>query len=212
MPAWFTATNPIAYGNTDAWHWRNPQWPLTLESVDQFYAHLLLRMVSDDTANRLKWAPYLKSFPWVDRWCPDDEDPKIPIMSRERYREVLRHLWLRGVNGMQIFNPKRAGYKEITFGEVEDAVSVYDEMLEYADFLERGTVLCTDYPAAQDNGVIWSGLRLDDRAVVRLFKQGGGEATIRIEPWPLQTIELRADAASKTYRLRRTPDKVTVEE
>ena len=31
----------------------------------------------------------------------------------ERYREVLRHLWLRGADGMHIFQPRRTGFEDI---------------------------------------------------------------------------------------------------
>jgi hypothetical protein len=102
MPAMFSATNPIAYGNTVYWRSWNTHWLVNREHVDEFYFHLLIRMVSVDQANVAQWAPYLKCYPWVARWCSDDKDPIIPIMSRARYREVLRHLWLRGADGMQI--------------------------------------------------------------------------------------------------------------
>ena len=170
----FTATNPVAYGNTVFMHHVDKAIWADGERVDQAYAHLLLRMVSDNAANCLAWAPEKDCFPWVARWCPDDEDPKVPIMSRARYREVLRHIWLRGADGIQIFQPRRRGYKDIVMSEMEDAVIVYDEMLAYRGLLDEGQVMCTDVPGVQDDGAVWSGLRTQDRAVVRAFKQGGG--------------------------------------
>jgi hypothetical protein len=202
VPALFSATNPIAYGNTVYWRSWNKRWPVDREHVDQFYFHLLIRMVSVDRANVARWAPYLKCFPWVDRWCPDDEDPSIPIMSRERYREVLRHLWLRGVTGMQIFQPHRPGFEDICLSEVQDAVAIYDEMLADWELLDAGTPLSYAVPKPQDNGVVWSGMRLGARAVVRTFKQGGGQSHIKIEPWPGKTIQLEAAPVGQTYRLR----------
>ncbi len=193
IPPFFTATNPVAYGNTLFW---KPGTPLDREHVDQFYTRILLNDVSNDTANRLLWAPERKSIPWVCRWCPDDEDPKIPAMSRERYREVLRHLWLRGVADMQVFNPVYPGHEETAVGEVQDAVAVYDEMLEYRDFLEKGEPLCLDAPAA--DGVLWSGLRLEDRAVVRVFN-----GKVAVEPWPGRKMTLEADQKGRTYLLTR---------
>ena len=201
VPPFFTATNPVAYGNTLFFQAWKPEFHLDREHVDEFSTHILLNDVSNDTANRLVWAPGRRSVPWVCRWCPDDEDPKIPIMTRERYREVLRHLWLRGISGMQVFNPVNRGYEQIALGEVQDAVGVYDEMLEYRDFMESGTPLCLDVPKAQDDGVLWSGLRLGDRAVVRTFKQGGSKSSVTIQPWPGRKITLEADGAGRTYLL-----------
>ncbi len=204
LPPFFTATNPVAYGNTLFFHGWSPRFRLDREHVDEFYTRTLLNNVSNDAANRRVWAPGRRSVPWVCRWCPDDDDPKIPIMTRARYREVLRHLWLRGVAAMQVFNPVNKGFEEMAVAEVQDAVSVYDEMLEYRDFLDKGTPLCLDVPKAQDSGVLWSGLALGDRAVVRTFKPGGtagGGAEVTIEPWPGRKVTLRADATGRTYLL-----------
>ena len=201
VPAFFTASNPVAYGNTVCFQqWKN-EFALDREHVDEFYTHLLLGEVSADAANRLVWARGRSSVPWVCRWCPDDENPKIPIMTRERYREVLRHLWLRGISGMQVFNAVHEGFEEMAVAEVQDAVKIYDEMLEYRDIMDRGTPLCLAVPEAQDEGVLWSGLRLDDRAVVRTFKQGGGKAALTIEPWPGKKIGIDAIPLGRTYLL-----------
>jgi hypothetical protein len=137
----------------------------------------------------------------VIRWCPDVEDPKLPIMSRERYREVLRHIWLRGADGMQVFNATRRGHDELVLNEVADAVAVYDEMLAFREFLDNGEIMCTDVPPEQDDGVVWSGLRLADRAVVRVFKQGGGTAEVTVEPWPGAGITLPATDRGTTFVL-----------
>ena len=180
----FTATNPVAYGNTNyyRWEWKD-YYSLDREHVDQFYSHILLRQVSDNAANRMDYAPQKASFPWVVRWCPDTLDPSIPVLSRRRYREVLRHIWLRGADGMQIFNPPRKGYDELVLNEVVDAVRIYDEMLAYRDFLDRGKVMNTEVPAVQNPGVFWSGLRVENRALVRVFRPGGASDAITFEPW-----------------------------
>jgi len=209
VPGLFTATNPVAYGNTVFWGCWQKDWPLDREHVDQFYTHLLLRMVSADAANLRQYAPEKKSVPWISRWCPDVEDDRIPILSRARYREVLRHIWLRGAAGMQIFNPSRPGYEDVVMAEAEDAVAVYDEMLAYARFLDDGESMCLADPQRQDNGVLWSGLRLKDEAVVRVIKQGGGQQPLTFEAWPGKQVTLEAPAAGRTYLLKLAADKVT---
>jgi len=213
-PPMFNATNPVAYGNTVFFKvfWK-PSYKLDREHVDQFYTYLLLQQVSANAANVRDYAPQIKAVPWISRWCPDEMDPKIPILSRERYREVLRHLWLRGTEGMQIFNPTwgRQGFHHICVTEVQDAVAVYDEMLACREFLDKGEVLCTDMPAPQDDGVIWSGLRLGDRAVIRTFKQGGGTAKITIEPWAGRKITLQATDKGETRVLVLENEKVRIE-
>ena len=54
----------------------------------------------------------------------------------------------------------------------------------------------------QDDGVLWSGRRLENEAVVRTVKQGGGTAKIAIEPWPGRRVELQAAEHGETYLLR----------
>jgi hypothetical protein len=216
VPAMFTATNPTVYGMTTFFDYWKPEYRLERERVDQFYTHFLLRDVSNETANRQIFAPHLESIPWVARWCPDGpggvgEQAKRPIMSRERYREVLRHLWFRGINGMQIFNHVVPGYEHMAVFEVEDAVAIYDEALQFRDFLEGGEVMNLTVPKLQDSGVVWSGLRLANRAVVRVFKQGMGASKLTVEPWPKKRAVLNATSTGETYLLELATDgKVSV--
>jgi hypothetical protein len=205
-----TASNPVAYGNTYFWKFWDESWPIDRRHVDRFYTHLLLRHVSNDTANRLIYAPEKDSFPWVARWCPDAGDPEIPIVSRQAYREALRHLWLRGADGMQIFNATRKGYDDLVFTEVIDAVAIYDEMLAYRDLLDTGKPMCLEVPGMQFAGVLWSGRRLPDKAVVRVISQGDKPATVTIDAWPDKQVELKAPVDGATYLLRLEGEKVTV--
>ena len=208
VPSMVTATNPVAYGNDYFWRFWNKKWTLDRRHVDRFYQHLLLRQVSDDSANKLTFAPEMDSFPWVARWCPDVGDPKIPMISREAYREALRHIWLRGADGLQIFNATRKGYEDIVFAEVADAVAVYDELLAYVRFLDAGEILCCDVPDVQYRGVLWSGLRLEKEAVVRAISQSGAAAKVEIEPWPGAAVVIEAPAAGATYVLKREEEAV----
>lgn len=202
-PTLFTATNPIAYGIDTAFLalWKK-EYPLDQEHVDQFYTHILLRQVSADSANRQKQAPYMASIPWVGRWVADFMDKKVPIMSRDRYREVLRHLWLRGIDGMQVFNPIHALDKiGMAIAEVEDAATIYNEMLAYREFLEKGVPINLNYPMIQAEGAIWSGLRYQDEAIVRVFWPGKIIGSLVIEPWPGRKVTVNNPVRGTTYRL-----------
>jgi hypothetical protein len=203
-PALFTTTNPVAYGNDEffAKTWR-AEWPLDRLHVDRFYTHLLLRQVSADEANRQGVAPEVTSMAWVARWVPDDGDPQIPVMSREAYREALRHLWLRGVDAMAVFNARHDGFEEMAVLEVVDAAAVYDEMLAFVEFLDGGDVLHTDVPERQHEGVLWSGLRLGERAIVRVTSQSALDQAVVLEPWPGRRVELEARPEGRTWLIER---------
>jgi hypothetical protein len=208
----FTASNPVAYGMTLFFNQWKKSFRLDQEHVDQFYTHLLLREVSAETANRQIFAPHMQSIPWVARWCKQ-EDPageSRPVMSRQRYREALRHLWLRGVDGMQIFNSVEPGFEQMSVYEIVDAVSVYDEMLGLSEVLTGGEPLNLAIPKMQDAGILWSGVRKGESAVVRTFKQGGGTGVVTVEAWPGKQKKLRASSSGETYLLNLKGGEVTV--
>jgi hypothetical protein len=215
---WFSAANPVAYGNT-AWHklnWKKEwPWPLDQAHMDRVYTQVMLGQISINERNLRQIAPTTETIPWVDRYCMDDPDPKIPMLSRERYREILRHCWLRGADGMQIFNPhyrpEDPATSVIQYDEVADAVAVYDEMLAYRKFLDHGEVMNTEPPIATDDGPLWSGLRVGDEAVVRTFTQAAKKVPVTITPFTGgPTVTLACPPAGATYLLTRTGDKIKI--
>ncbi len=218
----FTATNPVAYGNT-IWyreHWKDERnWPLDTAHMDRIYTHVMLAQISDNAENTKRTAPEKQCIPWVDRFCADDRDEKIPILSRERYREILRHCWLRGADGMQIFNPNwfpdRPERQAIMTEEIEDAVAVYDEMLAFRPVLDRGVVLNTVIPKPEEDGPIWSGRQFGDAAVVRAFTQGSAKAKFNLiltdSAGKQVSVELECPPAGQTYRITLKDGKASVE-
>jgi len=217
----YTAANPVVYGTTLYYRqsWRkeaNPDWPLDVPHMDRLYTQLMLSQISTHEANARRVAPELLSIPWVDRFCADDKDPKIPILSRERYREILRHTWLRGADGMQIFNPVWFAddpvRSPIAVEEIEDAVAIYDEMLAYREFLDDGETMDLTIPKATSDGPIWSGLKLKDRALIRAFTMGGEAVTAKITPFENgPEVDLTCPPDGATYVLTLSDDKVDVQ-
>lgn len=70
------------------------------------------------------------------------------------------------------------------------------------ELLERGEVLNRGVPREQDDGVVWSGMRLGERAVVRALKQGSGKGKLAVRPWSQRELELETDGEGHTYILR----------
>lgn len=204
----FTATNPVAYGIDSAfltvWS-RGQATKVDQVSVDRAYMHLLLRQPSADAANRAVKAPYLHAVPWVARWVRDLAHLQTPMMSRPAYREALRHLWLRGAAAMQVFNPLQPGHTAESLAEVQDAVAVYDEMLAYSALLDHGQVMSYVIPSVDHEGLIWSGLRGEDSAVIRVYAQGATVLSpLRLTVWAGQTVALPVPLGSGvTYQITR---------
>ena len=212
----YTAANPVVYGDTNAYdlHWKeHPGWPLDEAHMDRVYTEVMFAQISGYEANALREAPEKQSVPWVDRYCADNPDPKIPILSRPRYREILRHAWLRGADAMQVFNPDwfKDARHNIELEELEDAQAIYDEMLGYRKFLDGGTPINLDAPSATYDGPIWSGRRLGDEALVRGFTQGTHAVTATITPFEGgPAVEIACPPEGATYLIRRDGGKVAV--
>jgi hypothetical protein len=128
-----------------------------------------------------------------------------PIMSRVRYREALRHLWLRGIDGMQVFNSTTPGHAEIAILEVEDAQNIYDEMLAFRHFQERGSPINLA-PYTPEITLLWSGLRLDNEVIIRAISLRERADMLSVEPWPGAHVSLSASTEGTTWRLRYDPD------
>ena len=125
-------------------------------------------------------------------------------MSRAAYREALRHLWLRGTAAMQVFNPLSKTHAAESLAEVQDAVAVYDEMLAWRDLLDHGEVLNYQVPGPDDHGLLWSGLRTANAALVRLYPLAkDGPKWLDLTIWPGQRVLLQVSAGGISYRVER---------
>ncbi len=214
----FNATNPVAYGNdieySILWDkiWKEPKkTPLNQKNMDQLYTYVMLSQTSEDTANAQRWAPETLSIPWVCRYCPDMEDEKVPILSRTRYREILRHLWLRGADSLQVFNAYRPKYPELRAEELEDAVTSYNEILKYRKLLDNGKVMNTKVPLVEETGAIWSGLYNDDEAVIRAFSPYSKTVSFNVSIWKNTGKQhLKATPEGITYHLTRDGSNINV--
>jgi hypothetical protein len=201
-PLFFTDTNPIAYGIDTYYFSAWPEGhPVTRKNVDRFYTHLLLRQVSVDARNRAKLRPDLGAVAWVSRWVPDHPERRAPVMSRAAYREALRHLWLRGIDAMQVFNRAREGFEQYAVREVEDVQRVYNEMLAYREFLDDGEVMNFTVPDNKVPSVMWSGLKLGDHAVVRVTNLGSDRTSVEVCLTKARCKRLAVPHDSRTYQL-----------
>ena len=202
-PTLLSASNPVAYGVDAAFLglW-DKDLPADRRDIDRTYLHILLRQVSADAANRRRVAPQVDAVVWVARDHRTLADRAMPTMSRAAYREALRHLWLRGASAMQVYNGLRPGQSAAALAEVQDAATVYDELLKHRDFLEQGEVMSLDTPAPQHDGALWSGLRLGDHAVVRAVSLSGADTTVEIGGWQGFSLPVTATVGGVTYVVR----------
>jgi len=205
----FSATNPIAYGiDTALLPLAEAHPPAGQAALDRLYLHVLLRQVSADAWNRQQQHSAQVAVPWVARRVVDEQQ-QTPAMSRAAYREGLRHLWLRGVAAMQVFNPTAGGRAwRRALAEAQDVQHVYDQMLAVGDLLEHGEVMNYQVPLPGEPGLLWSGLRDDSRAVVRVTRNGSPRAALLLQPWRGEIVLLPAPPEGASYLLTRGDDKI----
>ncbi|WP_269540964.1 hypothetical protein [Cerasicoccus fimbriatus] len=203
-PSFFTHSNPYAYGNTLSFELA--ELPLTLpqRDIDAFYTQLLLRYTSVDSLNRAQSAPYLGSIPWVARVVRDSPNNNLPTMSREAYREALRHLWLRDIDSMLVFNSPALTPDEHR-AEIEDVVAVWSEFEAFRKLLADGKALNFAVTNSQSERCLWSGMANTSTAVIRVTPIGDQPAgQISIPIWEnVIKLTINADKCS-TYKIWRS--------
>jgi len=164
-PLLFTQSNPYAYGNTLSYELAGLPIDLAQAQVDKFYLGLLLRHASIDAKNRKLTNSQIGAVVWVARVVRDSDQSDIPVMSRSAYREALRHLWLRGIGGMMVFNPLRLT-KDEHVAEIADAASVWREMSQHLSMLKRGEPANVGHQNA--SGYIWSSITTARQSLLRI--------------------------------------------
>lgn len=205
---------PVAYANNRylrKYLGRDGQPAANQRNADHVYWHLMLRSFSSSATNAPVTA---KSVPWVSQFVREDLSGQFDFeMSVDLYKELLRHLWLRGAQGMYVFNPYRSGLSrsgvymtaDYSIAQLQHATAVLDEMLVHRDFLARGVPMNFDWRPMFDESPVWSGLALDGDAVVRTVSRSGRAAVIDqiVVPGGATFRGLAAPPEGATYLLRK---------
>jgi hypothetical protein len=204
---------PVAYADTyylaSEFTNQNPSnVPVNQTTVDDVYWYNMLSQISSSQAND---GAIGVSVPWVSCYVPDNTSPAWVNwkMSISAYKELLRHIWLRGASGMYVFNPGPP-YRtpQESFNDLAYASSVLDEMLAYRTFLLNGAPM--NYAVNSSlygGGVEWSGMSNSrtnpTQWVVRTVSRTGSDGVVpEISPEPgLAFYNVPAPAAGATFYL-----------
>jgi hypothetical protein len=182
--------------------------PVSQEQADPIYFNLLLNTISTTNANK---QPGQVSVPFLAR-----EDPFDPLqtggqrfgpgMSHAYYRELVWHALLRGTDGFYLYAlgmPNSGVPAGEAWATIEDTRAVYDRVLGYRDLLDHGQVLSYQRHDPRYRGAVWSGLRGQDRCLLRVFHVGPGEARVRVEAFPGRWVTLTAGQPGASYLVDR---------
>ena len=190
LPAQFGATEPVTQSKVDdiQWFWMLRTFSLT---------------ASNDSAEDI-------TVPFVSPWVNDLNDAKYNGwgMSRPVYREFLKHVWLRGADGMYVFNYNPLIYTTYTaqseLEKIEDARAVLDEMLNYRVFLEHGTPMTFAFDSAMNYSArtVWSGLACANDALVQVTSRNGSTQPVTLTAFGRQFNLAPVANAGATYYLK----------
>ena len=190
---------PVCYAQSSAARrYFNADWPISREEMDKVYFATLLRAASQLHHN-IRANQFI--MPFVSSWVMSPGDERVPRMSKPLYREFLRHAILRGARGFYCFNVAPPyGTMADFYNELVDLNVVYNGMFAHREFLENGVPLNDTWADPKDaTAVIWSGLRLGDKAIVRVVAFGPGPRMVEIIPFPGRTVRLNASPEGMGY-------------
>ena len=150
----YTFAMPVVYTWARCYRWydfENADW--------RWFYNMLLA-----ATNACKSAPAdVPVIPFVHHktiWVPGKPADDVAQFSTDKYKELLWHMLLRGVDGFALW----CRDTELDF-EVPPLQEVYAESLAHKDFLDSGTPVSFNVP--ESPGPVVSGLRLGDRVLLR---------------------------------------------
>lgn len=181
---------------------------LTPERVDDIHWFLMMRVFSATAAND---PPGALTIPFVSPEVNDLNDPLVngTRMSEPIYRELLRHLWLRGADGMVAFTTDPTRYPMYTaeseLAKIESVRAVLDEMLGYRDFLVHGVPMNFAFDSAVNYSprTVWSGLARTYDAIVHLTSLNGSTDPVTIQAFGETFTLTPVPSAGVTYYIHK---------
>ena len=146
--------------------------------------------------------------PWTCGWMnyPNSRRDFVPLencsinlndgksyhsFNEQAYREMLRHLYLRGAKHLMFFwEPRLLGYmyrgKNVYLNEINLYTEVLNEFSDYYDVIHNGAPInLEDFSAGlweNDKAAVWSGAETEDQCVIRTksFSYSPMKVTVRV--------------------------------
>ena len=149
----YTFAMPVAYTWRRIFDWYD------YADADYRWFYNMLLVASNAGQNTPAEIPVISFVHWH---TIETEPPTgtVPQFSESKYQELLWHMLLRGTDTFFLWCRREEAAKEIRLVH-----QVYAEAQQYGEFLARGRPIIFDVP--KQPGTVVSGLRLDDRILIR---------------------------------------------
>lgn len=150
----YTFSMPVVYTWYPTFHWYD------FADTDYRWFYNMLKVGSNAGQHTPANTPTIPFVHWHTTAPPEDADPSVRQFSRDKYKELLWHLLLRGHDTFFLW---------CTSNELEEEIklvhSVYAESLKHNGFIQRGTPISFKVPKTP--GSVVSGLRVGNRVLAR---------------------------------------------
>jgi len=162
----YTFAMPVAYTWRRIFDWYD------YEDTDYRWFYNMLLIASNAGQNTPAEIPIISFV----HWHTIETKPavgKVQQFSETKYQELLWHMLLRGTDTFFLWSPRQEAAKEIRLVH-----QVYAQAQEYGEFLSQGRPITFAVP--KQPGPVISGLRLDDRILLRRTDFGETDEPVEI--------------------------------
>lgn len=162
----YTFAMPVVYTWRRIFDWYD------YEDTDYRWFYNMLLIASNAGQNTPAEIPIISFVHWhTIETMPAVGD--VQQFSETKYQELLWHMLLRGTDTFFLWSPRQQAAKEIRLVH-----QVYAEAQEYGEFLSKGRPITFAVP--KQPGPVISGLRLDDRILLRRTDSGKTDEPVGI--------------------------------
>ncbi len=163
----YTCAMPVVYTWYPTYQWYD------FESSDYRWFYNMLLVASNAGKHTPAGTPVISFVHWHTTAPPENPDPSVKQLSPQCYRELLWHMLLRGTDTFFLWCRQEEDAEECRLVH-----EVYAAAQQYGEFLEKGTPI--EFRVPKTPGPVVSGLRLDDRLLVRRTDFGSSRGPVEI--------------------------------
>ncbi len=183
----FTFAMATTYPWYDTWSWYD------FESSDYRWFYNMLLVGTNVARSTPASIPMVTFVHWHTTEPPPEPDPNVEQLSKQKYREFLWHLLLRGHDALFLWTPREEALEETLLVH-----QVYRESHAYREFLLEGEPIAFEVPTGP--GPVVSALRRGSQLLVIRSDFDETRQPVTLE-WEGRTIEVPRENGPQVLKL-----------
>lgn len=189
----YTFAMPVVYTWYSTFNWYD------FEPKDYRWFYNMLKVASNAGSQTPPNTPIIPFVHWHTTAPPNKPDPSVEQFSKEKYKELLWHMLLRGHDTFFLWctGPELAT-------EIELVHEVYRDSFKYNGFINRGIPVHYEVPSQPDS--IISGLRIGNRILTRRTDFGKSNKNITLPLSNEEKINVPKKQGLQILHLQKEPN------